>query len=509
MVGEADRPANATHKGVHVRTRRAIRRSFIAFAAVVAAVFGGIALAPSPAAHAADGSQFNPGFIISDDIFYNSSLYSDAQIQSFFESKEQSCSASSSPGCLRYYRLDTPPRLATNYCGLYQGGTNELASHILFNVASACGINPQVLIVLLQKEQSLITASNPSASKYQRATGFGCPDSANGACDANYTGFFNQLYQAASHFKSYVDPANARYYNYHAGQTVQISYRPGNLGSDGSTCASPAVSIQNKATAALYVYTPYQPDAAALSNLYGTGDVCSSYGNRNFWAYFTDWFGSTTISKANDSFVRAVYRDVLKRDPGDGERITWGQALTAGMPRSQVAGAFVNSDEFRLLKIDFAYTDVLGRPADPGGELSWLNGMRAGALTPDDVYRIFLQTPEYYASTGAGQPATDQTFIAAMYQKILTRPAVQSEIDYWVNLLHQYGQATVVNMIWFSTETARARVTQMYQDYLGRTPDGPGLVQWADDALRYGDSWVRSALLGSDEYLARAQTRYP
>ncbi len=31
-----------------------------------------------------------------------------------------------------------------------------------------------------------------------------------------------------------------------------------------------------------------------MNNLYGTGDGCSAYGNRNFWRMYTDWFGSTT-----------------------------------------------------------------------------------------------------------------------------------------------------------------------------------------------------------------------
>ena len=52
--------------------------------------------------------------------------------------------------------------------------------------------------------------------------------------------------------------------------------------------------IQNQATANLYYYTPYQPNAAALRAGYGEGDGCSAYGNRNFYQYFTDWFGSTS-----------------------------------------------------------------------------------------------------------------------------------------------------------------------------------------------------------------------
>ncbi len=56
------------------------------------------------------------------------------------------------------------------------------------------------------------------------------------------------------------------------------------------------VNIVNLATAALYDYTPYQPNAAALAAGYGTGDSCSSYGNRNFYLYFNDWFGTTIVA---------------------------------------------------------------------------------------------------------------------------------------------------------------------------------------------------------------------
>ncbi|MGA1827654.1 MAG: hypothetical protein WAZ28_05330, partial [Microbacterium sp.] len=53
------------------------------------------------------------------------------------------------------------------------------------------------------------------------------------------------------------------------------------------------VYVQNQATANLYYYTPYQPNAAAIRAGYGEGDGCSSYGNRNFFQYFSDWFGAT------------------------------------------------------------------------------------------------------------------------------------------------------------------------------------------------------------------------
>src|SRR5690606_12807423 len=64
-----------------------------------------------------------------------------------------------------------------------------------------------------------------------------------------------------------------------------------------SACGRGPVYVENIATAALYYYTPYQPNAAALRAGFGEGDGCSSYGNRNFYNYFTDWFGSTQPPK--------------------------------------------------------------------------------------------------------------------------------------------------------------------------------------------------------------------
>lgn len=163
------------------------------------------------------------------------------------------------------------------------------AAEIIFWVSQACGINSQALIVLLQKEQSLITDDWPWPIQYRSATGYGCPDTA--PCDSEYYGFFNQVYNAARQFKRYA--RDSHLFNFRAGMNANIQYNP-NAG-----CGSSTVYIQNQATAALYNYTPYQPNAAALNNLYGTGDSCSAYGNRNFWRMFNDWFGSTYGSPDN------------------------------------------------------------------------------------------------------------------------------------------------------------------------------------------------------------------
>jgi len=240
---------------------------------------------PQKAEAVAVASQFNPGMIISDALFYDGAAMSSSAVQNFLNSQVRSCAAGAT--CLKDYRQSTVSRAAVSgRCAAYAGAANESAADIIAKVGAACGISQKALIVLLQKEQGLVTATAPSAGKYQIATGYACPDTA--ACDAQYFGFFNQVYSAASQFKRYSTLPSA--FNHVAGRVNNVRLHP------NAACGSTPVLIQNNATAGLYNYTPYQPNASAMSNLYGTGDACASYGNRNFWRYYTDWFGSTNVS---------------------------------------------------------------------------------------------------------------------------------------------------------------------------------------------------------------------
>jgi hypothetical protein len=262
-------------------------RRVLAAALGTLAVAGALVAVPGAAAPAAaaDLRGFDPGNIISDAIFYDSTAMSAAQVQSFLDTRGAGCAPAAGSTCLKDFRQTTWTRPADTRCtGTYTGAADETAARIVAKVAVACGINPQVLLVTLQKEQGLVTASaGRSAAVYQKAMGYGCPDTA--ACDAQYYGFFNQVYSAARQFQNYAK--NPSGYAHRAGMTNQVRFHP------TASCGSSPVYIANQATASLYNYTPYQPNAAALAAGYGTGDGCSSYGNRNFWNYFTDWFGTT------------------------------------------------------------------------------------------------------------------------------------------------------------------------------------------------------------------------
>ena len=246
---------------------------------------GVVALTAAPAA-AADMNDFDPGMIISDEVFYDSGTMTAAQVQAFLDDKGSGCVPSSEGlPCLKDYTETTPDRAATDQCAAYVGAENESAAQIIWKSAQACGVNPQALIVILQKEQGLVTVSGDSIveSRYRSAMGFRCPTF--GECEPQYAGFSNQVYSAASRFQYYAD--HPTWFNFQAGEANTIQYHP------NTACGSSEVFIRNQATAGLYNYTPYQPNAAALAAGYGVGDSCSAYGNRNFWGKFTDWFGST------------------------------------------------------------------------------------------------------------------------------------------------------------------------------------------------------------------------
>ena len=251
-------------------------------------VFGLVAI-PSeqePAA-ALNGSMFDPGLIISDSVFYDFGTMSVADIQRFLDGRVAACRAAADrPGCIKDYRLSTPGATGSpGRCESVPAKSNITAAELIYDIARACGINPRVILVKLQKEQGLITSTDPSPRAYDFALGMDCPDSPSG-CSAASAGFFWQLYKGVGQLNWYSNPAGSFTW-LRPGSVISREYYP-----NRPSCGSQSFTLQNKATAALYYYTPYVPNQAALTNLYSTGDSCSSYGNRNFWRFFSDWFGS-------------------------------------------------------------------------------------------------------------------------------------------------------------------------------------------------------------------------
>lgn len=143
-------------------------------------------------------------------------------------------------------------------------GQEKEPAEIIWRVATSYSMNPQYLLVLLQKEQSLVEDPNPSQKQFDWATGYGVCDS----CSKDdpriqdFKGFANQLeYAAKQHRERYLMQLLTKgttLSGHAANKTVKIN------GMD--------VTPANNATAMLYTYTPH------------------IHGNLNLWRIWRRWF---------------------------------------------------------------------------------------------------------------------------------------------------------------------------------------------------------------------------
>ncbi len=182
--------------------------------------------------------SFNPNNIISDYDFFNTDDLSLKEIQRFLERRNSA--------------------LAT-YTAFDKDGQLRSAAEIIHRASQTHGINPKVLLTLLQKEQSLIEKSRPSQYGLDWATGYAVCDGCS-LSDPRVTafkGFATQVDRAAWQKKKYAESPQS--FTYRAGKTGRV---------DGMT-----VTPANAATAALYNYTPH------IS------------GNQSFWKIWMRFFG--------------------------------------------------------------------------------------------------------------------------------------------------------------------------------------------------------------------------
>lgn len=260
-----------------------------------------VAQAVQPAAPAVDAGivkaaavvGFNPENIISDALFYDGAAMTAAEIQAFLDAKIGSCNngkclnvlSVSAPSTKDYYSQTT----GNLVCRAMQGGTMR-AAELIYRVQVACGISAKVTLVTLQKEQSLTTSKAPTDTELRKAMGHLCSDTA--PCDPGAAGFVAQIMGGVEQLKKY----KATAFGKQPGRNW-IAYSP------DASCGGTYLNIQNYATAALYNFTPYQPNAAALAAGTGFGNLCSSYGNRNFFNFYTAWFGSTQRATTDTVFA--------------------------------------------------------------------------------------------------------------------------------------------------------------------------------------------------------------
>jgi len=197
-------------------------------------------------------ANFNPNKILDDEDILNYNSMTLPDIQNFLQSKNS---------------------YLANYFAPNAHGTTKMAAEIIYDAAynnfdcdgvtlsenpteaekkikcrTITTISPKFLLVLLQKEASLVEDSSPTQTRLDWATGYGCPD--NWACNPYYKGFGKQVNSAALQFLAYMKESSN--YKYQMGKTYTFTNPYGTISNE-----TMSVTPQNKATAALYNYTPH------------------------------------------------------------------------------------------------------------------------------------------------------------------------------------------------------------------------------------------------------------
>lgn len=212
---------------------------------------------------------FDPALIISDQEMLNYKDMSLSEVQSFLNSQNSflaTYKTTSSYGKEKTAAEIIYDASVNNYdCDGITLSETPTEEERLAKCKKIGTVNPKFLLVLLQKEQSLISEKTPKQSQLDWATGYGCPD--NWTCNPYYKGFGKQVNSAALQFRWYM--LNPDKYNYKAGETYTFK----NLHAADNNKKEVTVTIENTATAALYNYTPH---------VYN--------GNYNFWVLWNKYF---------------------------------------------------------------------------------------------------------------------------------------------------------------------------------------------------------------------------
>ena len=188
---------------------------------------------------------FDPGFVLADRELDRTDSMTQEDIQSFLREK--------GGALVSFFSQDLD-------------GITKNAATILSRVATQFTLSPRFLLVMLQKEQSLITDPSPKQSQLDWATGYAVCDGCHtgDTTVSRFRGFAKQVDSMAQQFRlGYLSDLAVRgktSTNMAPGQQVVIDGLP--------------ITPQNNATAALYTYTPHLE------------------GNRNFWRIWQEWFGA-------------------------------------------------------------------------------------------------------------------------------------------------------------------------------------------------------------------------
>jgi hypothetical protein len=236
----------------------------------------------------------------------------------------------------------------------------------------------------------------------------------------------------------------------------------------------------------------------------GTHHATASYdGDTNYLASSTVHAldQMITVDTASERLVVRLYVDLLRRDVDTVGLQAWSGMLDQGAGTAVVVRGIEASLEYRTLVVKDLYRQFLRREAEPFGLGVFTTFLGAGG-TAAQVESIIVGSPEYYQRQGGG---SDAGFLDAVYRDLLGRPTDPSgRMSFGQALTAGAQPADVAAAIFASPEFHGRLVESLYTRYLGRRSDPFGRAAFVE-ALDAGvsEEEVLIAILSSPEYAGR------
>jgi len=177
----------------------------------------------------------------------------------------------------------------------------------------------------------------------------------------------------------------------------------------------------------------------------------------------------------NQGFAHRVTRDLMFRFATNAQRDAIRDQLTNGTTtRAAVAQSLINSDEYRGLDVDRVFVKYLRRVSDPGGRTYWINSIDNGKA----LWRFRAQlfgSNEYFTKAGG----TNASYVAKAYTDVLGRAPDPGGQAFWTNKLNTGADRGSVALQFINSPEARRRlVDDQFLRFLDRLPTATEQTTW-------------------------------
>jgi hypothetical protein len=307
----------------------------------------------------AAAQTFTSNRIIDDYIFNNYTSMTAGQINTFLNTFPSSCISPNNG-------FSSPDVTGYSPSGGYTYGGNVSAGLTISHAAQAYGINPQVILTTLQKEQSLVSGgSGCSTLAYTGAAGYGCPDSGtthsysglnlytrNGSTVTSVSGTcvntaakagFSQQVIHATWLLAFGEHRSEGGVNWDAQSTTTKDFSGNSWNSSWNNSDDPQTCYGGPMTQGTFQVCPSGPTVSydgyttidGVSTHMDTGATASLYwytphfsGNQHFQSIFTGWFGPSITSGFNWQYMgQNAYTDQTESTPADLTSLLPGQRV--------------------------------------------------------------------------------------------------------------------------------------------------------------------------------------